>query len=337
MLKQRVIVRKRSIRTKQRRWSSALKAAAVTMLLLAVSFNSSPASADAKYTFEIGTFNMAGGHDVYSQQGEDVINELYESIQSRRPAFVTVQEACLDWVFQLESMLPYYGIHFDPVLESPGGKEATCKNANDEPRSPFGNAVIYRHGLGFSITSKTENGFPLGTPSGEQREMLCIASDILRSVVCSIHLTPDGREVDRSDYRSTELSNALARLENDFGSYLHFLGGDFNTDPWAAEMKQIYHENYLEGSEGDYQEVDSPCGEAMTPPLPQPDPYFCRAGEHTHDDWSYKDWFFEEWSPVGRKIDYLFVTPVVPVADADATTAAYSDHDPLWATIGLGG
>ncbi|ATM24832.1 hypothetical protein SMD44_p20049 (plasmid) [Streptomyces alboflavus] len=281
--------------------------------------SASASPAPSPRTFEIGTFNMAGGNKDYNDAGEKAVNALYSSIVDRSPAFVTVQEACEDWMEALDEKLSSYTIVFDPVT-SGSGSTAQCKNEDSSDRSPFGNAVIYRKGLGFE-GNVSNVGHSLGTTSGERREMLCVTSDLIKSVACSAHLS-----VDDAAQRERELRKALKILGDDYENFTHFLGGDFNATPRSEELEQIYHRSYSRHADGDYQEVDSPCGESMTPPEWSFD---CRVGEYTHDDW-----WFEEQSPFAKKIDYLFVSPdAVTVNWADATTARYSDHDPLWASV----
>ncbi|MEU3783396.1 endonuclease/exonuclease/phosphatase family protein [Streptomyces sp900129855] len=280
-----------------------------------MSVAAAPAHASpSTHTFEIGTFNMAGGNgDYFGEDGdydsEDAVSALAASIKDRSPAFVTVQESCSAWLSDLDSRLDGYSYAFSAVV-SGGGSTASCK---EDGAGEFGNAVIFKDGLGFDAGAAV--GHSLGSPAGEeQREMLCVPSAFLSTVACSAHLS-----VNSASARETELGNALDILNDAYGSYTHFLGGDFNATPLSDELDQIYHEDYGWGAEGKYQEVDSRCGEDMSYPLGAN----CRTGESTHGPWFWRE-----------KIDYIFVSADPVTVDwADVTSAKYSDHDPLWASV----
>ncbi|MFG2025135.1 endonuclease/exonuclease/phosphatase family protein [Streptomyces sp. NPDC048825] len=286
---------------------------------------------------EIGTFNMAGGNvkrsipeEVWEEEedtytGQHAVDALYRSIADHQPAFLTVQEACGDWMDELAEKLPTYTISFDPV-KTGSGADAQCYNPiqdeNDpgyggpdrnSPRSLYGNAMITKNTyFGTGATAKSHS---LGTPSGEQREMLCVTSNFLSTAACSAHTT-SARTDQGADYRDTEIANAVNILETEYAGYVHFLGGDFNAEPLDNEMKQIYSSRYSTDTTGRYGEVDSPC-ETDTPPTPGP---ACLSGGAT--------------TLSGEKFDYIFLTRgVVEVNSAGPTKSLYSDHLPLWASL----
>jgi endonuclease/exonuclease/phosphatase family metal-dependent hydrolase len=257
--------------------------------------------------YQIGTFNMAGGNADHGWKGNEAPDALVRSIQDRRPAFVTLQEACADWTERLDSQLADYAAVFDPVRTG-GGAVARCEHPSD-----FGNALVYRNDLGVSGAAV---GHALGSPAGrEQREMLCVRSEARRIVVCSAHLTHNSEPA-----RLTEARNARAILASAYAGYTTFLGGDLNDQPLTDTPGTFYHSGYGFGASGALKEVDSPCGNEIK----ERQNFFtpCRSGEGTHGG-----------GPLRRKIDYLFVSPSVHVSWGDATSALHSDHVPLWAGV----
>ncbi|WP_159052059.1 endonuclease/exonuclease/phosphatase family protein [Streptomyces niveiscabiei] len=262
----------------------------------------------------IGQFNMAGGHAEYGPKGDEVPDALVRSVDDRRPAFMTLSEACRDWNARLESQLPDYTVVFHPVTNG-SGQIAQCKHPSD-----FGNAVLFRDDLGFDAATAVPHG--LESPVGyEQREMLCVRSDSRRLAVCSAHLTV-GDDRPHLDARRHEAAVAARILATEYAGYTRFLGGDLNDDPLSGATDNFYHPDYRRDAHGQFKEIDSPCGNEMKAgfwirSLP-PVWIWCRSGESTHSQ---------------GKIDYLFVEPSLRVAWADATHATYSDHDPLWAGI----
>ena len=154
----------------------------------------------------------------------------------------------------------------------------------------------------------------------EQREMLCVRAEAKKIVACAIHLSTKAKP------RLAEARVAKQVLAHDYSGYKQFLGGDLNDEPRSAVAGQFYHRDYGLNAEGALKEAGSPCHNDIKPLL-QALP--CRNGEKTHDDLGP----IEESPIKGRKIDFLFVSPEVKVISVNATTAAHSDHDPLWADV----
>ncbi|MER5228170.1 endonuclease/exonuclease/phosphatase family protein [Streptomyces flaveus] len=309
---------------KGRARSAAVMVMAAT--LAGVGLAATPASASPGPTeFQVGTFNMGGG----AEEGQDsrdeddpfaAVSALQASVEDRDPAFITVQEACEDWMNELDARLGGYTIAFDPVTGS-SGDTANCKNSDGEDVAPFGNAVIYRDDLG--IDAAQTQAYSLQTPGDrENREMLCVHTATTDGLaVCSVHLTPGGG--DDADAREREARVATQHLEyKQSQGYTVFAGGDLNGTPSSDALDQFYDAGYARGAEGAFKEVDSPCGNTIAsgywvwPGFYAP----CRAGESTQGI---------------SKIDFMFVDPSVTVRSADATSAEYSDHDPLWADVTL--
>ncbi|WP_203991777.1 endonuclease/exonuclease/phosphatase family protein [Sphaerisporangium rufum] len=268
---------------------------------------------------QVGTFNMAGGHGTYGALGDQAPDALVTSVQERGPAFVTLQETCRDWTERLDARLPGYSVRFDPV-QTGGGATARCRHASD-----FGNAVLYRDDLGIDAAT----AHPLESPAGyEQREMLCVRSTAASLAICSAHLT-NGDDQPQLDARRHEASVAAGILAGQYAGYTVFLGGDLNDDPMSGMADNFYDSGYGRGARGRFKEVDSPCGNTITERTGSWPLYtYCRDGEATFDDW-----VTEEGSPTGQKFDFIFVTRALQVDWGDATTAPYSDHDPLWASV----
>jgi endonuclease/exonuclease/phosphatase family metal-dependent hydrolase len=282
--------------------------AAATVTSVAV-----PSVADAAVAFQVGTFNMAGGHDVHGEKGDEVPEALERSINNRNPAIVMLQEACRDWSEHLRATLTNYTVKFDPVLTG-AGEVAKCKHDSE-----FGNAILHRDDLGLDVAQPW--GHELGSPAGsEQREMLCIRLVLYNVAACSVHLT-GGRSDAATSARLTEVKSATDFLADTYTGSTHILGGDLNASPLSRVTSLLYHDDYGLGAVGEYKEVDSPCRNTMGVGYPISVPPFfvaCRGGEETHN---------------AGKIDHIFVSPAVTVHSADATNAIHSDHDPLWADI----
>lgn len=300
------------------RASRTLRAAIVAALLIAAGAIAGPAAAATEH--QIGTFNMAGGNADHGDKGDEAPDALVASIEDRQPAFVMLQEACRDWTERLDGELGDYTVVFDPVTLG-DGSTAQCKHPSE-----FGNAILYRNDFGVDGAPVAHS---LGSPAGaEQREMLCVTASSRNAVICTAHLTA-GDGDDNAQARAVEAETARTLLDTVYAGRTAFLGGDLNADPLAAELNPLYHVDYEEGASGALKEVDSPCGNDIARlRVSYPTVEFCRSGELTADDW-----IFEEGSPVGRKIDYVFVSPHVEVLDADATFGIHSDHDPLWADV----
>ncbi|MGH3815025.1 MAG: endonuclease/exonuclease/phosphatase family protein [Pseudonocardiaceae bacterium] len=286
----------------------------------------SAGSAQATTAYQIGTFNMAGGHEEHGPKGKEAPDALVRSVESRQPAFIALQEACRDWTDRLDNELRAYKVKFDPV-KTKSGSTAKCRHPSD-----FGNAILYRNNFG--IDFENPEGHDLKSPDDEeqqqrreQREMLCVQVKAKKVVVCSIHLS-SGSSRDDVDARLAEAREAKRILAEDYAGYMQFVGGDLNAPPLSAVADYFYHRDYGSGANGELKEVDSPCGNDMRPSS-SAFPLSCRSGETTSDDWP----FGEDRPAGGRKIDFIFVSPSVKVRGGDATTAEHSDHDPLWADV----
>jgi len=279
-----------------------------------------PSVAHAAVQFQVGTFNMAGGHDEHGPKGEEAPEALVGSVNDRNPAFIALQEACRDWSTYLDDRLPNYTVKFDPVVKDRDGLVAQCEHPSD-----FGNAVLYRNDLGPDLAQA--EGHSLDSPVGtEQREMLCVRFEANNFTACSAHLT-SGDSDEEIAARRTEAFEAREILATTYADSTRFLGGDLNAPPVSDVTDVFYHTDYGFGATGGYKEVNSPCGNDIDDGFPVGGPP-CRSGETTHDDW-----IFEEGSPSAQKIDFIFVTPSVSIESADATSAIHSDHDPLWADV----
>jgi endonuclease/exonuclease/phosphatase family metal-dependent hydrolase len=286
--------------------------------------------------YQIGTFNMAGANDEHGVKGVEAPEALVHSIQERRPAFVALQEDCADWSATLRDRLAgangqegEYAVFFNEV------KSATCKHGGVAQ----GNGLVVRKDVfGGALDQPVEyplTGYVIDDrwraddvdqarkyAEKEQREMLCVRSEAKRMVACSVHLTHDDR-----DLRIAEASKAREILQSAYPGYTKLLGGDFNDDPLSAAADHFYAPGYQRGAEGEFKEVDSPCGNEIEQSTLAPGPAgwpaftYCRSGEATHNS--------------GMKMDALYVSPTVEVRWSDATKALHSDHVPLWAGVTL--
>ncbi|MGY0062235.1 endonuclease/exonuclease/phosphatase family protein [Streptomyces sp. LZ34] len=308
-----------------------------------------PPAATVRTEYQIGTFNMAGGNDEHGVKGVEAPEALVRSVQERRPAFVAVQEGCADWSATLRDRLGggpgqngEYAVFFDAVKRGdpdpyrPADQlaDATCKHGS----VPFGNGLVIRKDVFGVAPDQPVESYPLTRyviddqlrlgdvekareyAEKERREMLCVRSEAKRLVACSVHLTYDDR-----DLRIAEASKAREVLRDAYLGYTKFLGGDFNDDPLSAAADHFYAPGYQRGAEGEFKEVDSPCGNDIKESTEAPGPAgwpaftYCRSGESTHNS--------------GMKMDALYVPPTVEVTWADATKALHSDHVPLWAGV----
>lgn len=272
------------------------------------------APATGASTYQVGTFNMAGGHKEHGKKGHEAPDALATSISERRPAFVLLQEACADWTAQVinklkaaNGALPGYQAVFDEVAQSQNGPGAECKH-----KSAFGNAIIFQTGFGFDANTKKTHQLTCptsscGHASSEQREMLCLRAEAKKLVACSLHLSTSEK------LQPGEAEQAARVLATEYAGYQQFAGGDFNGTPGSSPLHHFYHRDYGGKAQGVLKEVDSPCGNDIKRGKN------CRAGGKTHND--------------GRKIDYIFITPAIRVAAARATSSKHSDHEPLWADV----
>ncbi|WP_405796957.1 endonuclease/exonuclease/phosphatase family protein [Streptomyces sp. NBC_01506] len=279
-----------------------------------------PAPAPAPAQYQIGTFNMAGGNAEHGTKGDEAPEALARSVRDRMPAVVAVQEGCGDWSFALWNKLreQQYDVLLNPVLQRAGGPNAECLHPNS---FGFGNGLIMRKDIGFDPNSYrahelTKNAAvdPARKDHKEQREMLCVTAPARQLVACSVHLTHDDREL-----RIAEAEEARRVLAVEYAGYTKLVGGDLNDDPMSAATDRFYDSGYGFGARGEFKEADSLCGNKITP-VANIYGTPCRLGGRTHGS---------------GKIDYLFVSPHVPVRWAQATSANHSDHVPLWAEVTL--
>ncbi|WP_283137135.1 endonuclease/exonuclease/phosphatase family protein [Rhizohabitans arisaemae] len=264
-----------------------------------------PREADAAAVYTIGQFNMAGAHHVHGWKGSPVPASFVDSVLSRRPAFVMVQETCGNWVSYLKSALRDYHVVFDPVSNG-RGRSARCRHG-----SPLGNAVIARRDLGFE---EYPVSYALGTPVGrEQREMLCLKSWGRKLVACSAHLTTGAASWQRQA-RLTEAQRVKQLLSAYIASgHKVFFGGDLNDIPISSTTDNLYDAGYGQNAHGTMREVTSPCVNTIRAG--------CRTGTVTHS-----------W--LNRKIDYLLVGKSVTVTQAaDVRPSMQSDHKYLWGFV----
>ncbi|MFT2016498.1 endonuclease/exonuclease/phosphatase family protein [Streptomyces sp. 796.1] len=270
----------------------------------------------AEYT--IGQFNMAGGHKEHGKKGNEAPDALIRSVEDRKPAFMTVQEACQDWNARLEEKLPDYVVVFQPILGG-SGEPSRCYHGG----TLFGNALLARKDLGFDKSGVAD--YDLQSPQvrepREHRKMLCLKSEPQKTVACSAHLSV-GNDSASLAARRGEAARAAGIIAGNYADYKRFLGGDLNDDPLSGVADNFYHPGYGRGAHGDFKEADSPCGNQIKrgyvvwslPPVW----FWCRSGEDTHSQ---------------GKLDFLFTPPTVHVTWSDATHAKHSDHSLLWAGV----
>jgi endonuclease/exonuclease/phosphatase family metal-dependent hydrolase len=298
-----------------------------TMTLLAL-----PARADTDYI--IAQFNMAGGNSTFGTHGDEAPDALVTSVQSRagRLAFVTIEEGCRDWMEHLKQRLPDYDVAYDPIKGGTDNHPVRCYHQRDNSNGDQVNAILYRRDFG--IDSPLEV-FDLNTPrEDEHREMICLRSAARQIVICAAHLTAGDSDKQLQERRD-EARVAAGIVHDHFAGNTILLGGDFNDDPLSAVADNFYASGYGHGARGEFKEVDSPCGNDIRegydgfepgsdPGVPLPVHIVCRDGEITEPGFlGFGD----------KKVDHLFVSPSVTVHDADATSAKYSDHIPLFATV----
>ncbi|MFD4634683.1 endonuclease/exonuclease/phosphatase family protein [Streptomyces sp. NPDC058284] len=279
-----------------------------------------PAAA-ASYT--IGQFNMAGGNAQHGDDGDEAPDALVRSVQDRKPAFMTLNEACRDWSDRLQSQLGgEYTVLFDPVTRSAGGPNTKCYHpvgVPDDQRTDFGNGLLVRNDMGFDTSTLV--GHSLGTSADrEQREMLCMTSPTRQLALCSVHLTHNSKSE-----RRKESAKAKEILDTTYAGYTKYLGGDLNAEPLHQAPDNFYHPDYGRGAGGQFKEADSHCGNNphwgdVIGGSPFPVILWCRDGEATMSD-------------ANKKIDYIFVPMATHVDWADATNAEHSDHKLLWAGV----
>lgn len=298
-----------------------LTAGALTLL-------AAPATA-TETEFIIGQFNMAGGNSKLGTHGMEAPDALVTSVQSRgsRLAFVTIAEGCRDWMQRLRDRLPDYDVALEPIKGGTDNHPVRCYHQRDNDQGDQVDAVLYRKD--FLVDPKSE-AFDLGSPrSTEHRMMLCVKSAPRGVVVCSAHLSADKDPTNRRN----EARVAAGILRDHYSGNIRILGGDFNDDPLSAVADNFYLPGYEHGARGEFKEVNSPCKNEVKEgidhgthtdvgPMQVHTP--CRSGTPT---------FPRFLGLADEKIDYLFVPPSVTVHDSGPTSAKFSDHLPLWASV----
>ncbi|PKV83053.1 endonuclease/exonuclease/phosphatase family protein [Streptomyces sp. TLI_146] len=207
----------------------------------------------------IGQFNMAGGNSEHGGTGDEAADALVRSVKDRRPAFMTLQETCADWVARLKSQLADYSVAFHPVQQRAGGPNSTCVHPSD-----FGNGVLVRNDLGFADPDHPDIHPLQSPPDFEQREMQCLRSPSRALAVCTAHLTV-GNDGKHLRARRHEASVAQGILATEYAGYTHFLGGDLNDDPLSGATDNFYALGYGRGAHGEFKEVGSPCRNDIKP------------------------------------------------------------------------
>lgn len=149
-----------------------------------------------------------------SSGGIEVVAELANTVDRRRPFAVTLNEVCENQFVRLRADLVAYRGQFDPT----GPK---CRNG-----ARYGNAIFLR------TTSLTVVG-SWHLPAvifEEDRRLLCVGAS--SAVICVTHLS-----VDRSNLpgQIDAVTNILSGLS---GPVL--LAGDFNSDPADVRMDPLY-------------------------------------------------------------------------------------------------
>lgn len=268
--------------------------------------------------FVVATFNMGGGHPVYSHHAAapDALAARIDGIERRRGpvAFVALQEACRDWVERLDRLLPGHIARFDPVL--------TTYRADIRCRNPiFGNAVLYRADLGIDVSPA---GHRLDSPPPlEQREMLCVRSRARRLTLCTTHLSYNSVAI-----RRIEMATARRVLDTGYAGDTKIVGGDLNDVPRSSAFDGFYRPAYGRASRGGFTEAGGRCGgnvrERAAPDGGDEPPSgsFCRSGPATYGS-----------GADAKKLDYLFVSPELRIRGAGTAGTPYSDHRLLWAHL----
>jgi endonuclease/exonuclease/phosphatase family metal-dependent hydrolase len=299
--------------------SAALLACLAILTTSASSVRTDGGPAGRAAGFVIATFNMGGGHPAYSHHAAapDALAARIDGLERRRGpvVFVALQEACRDWVERLDRLLPGHVARFDPV--------STTYRADIRCRNPiFGNAVLYRTGLG--IDASAAAGHRLDSPPPlEQREMLCVRSRARRLALCTTHLSYNSVAI-----RRIETATARHILDTVYAGHTKIIGGDLNDEPRSSAFDPFYRSAYGRASRGEFTEAGGRCGddvrERAVPDSDDeaPSGSFCRSGPPTYGS-----------GADAKKLDYLFVGAGLRIRGSGTAGTPHSDHRLLWAQL----
>lgn len=316
-----------------------------------------------------GQFNMWGSVGHWGET-EGLVESIGASVRSREPVALALQEVCENQIEALAADLKGYDYVFEPAWDEPRATEdpgnenrrpTECRGipgeGDDAALQPrYGNAVLFREGLGFATDDGKVGRYDLGTFHGdnpEYRTMVCTSSTELNTAVCSAHLSAGSGKYENAN-RTIETRNVAYYANAFFGDHSLIIGADLNTEPDDELTDLLYHEDYHDGSTGQYRELMSDCLNQMSPYCKRGDPTLGAVDSDTH----------QRSGDPGRKFDYLFASTNVeeenwavtqpsencpnPVyeneyLDADDAelaqweTMSCSDHEMLWATVHVAG
>jgi endonuclease/exonuclease/phosphatase family metal-dependent hydrolase len=228
--------------------------------------------------------------------GAPVVTDLVNSIQSREPHTVTLNEVCENQYNRLRADLPDYEGEFDPT-------GAVCHNG-----ARYGNAILARTGL--TVVGSWE----LPNPAGDElRRLMCLSTqpyEGLPLVICVTHISNESGNIAA---QVSTVASILSGLEVP-GALM--VGGDFNANPHDVRMNPMYSTCYDAGA-GTFREADSgdECTDRSTINL--------IVGSDVINEDTY----------ARHKFDYIFLLDGHwSSADAEAIAMDFSDHDALWAT-----
>ncbi|MBE3001027.1 endonuclease/exonuclease/phosphatase family protein [Nocardiopsis sp. HNM0947] len=313
----------------------------------------------------VGQLNLWGSVAHYGQV-EGPVSAVAAEVRAHEPLALTLQEACENQVEALAADLDGYGYVFEPVRSpevTTGGEREPMRcrgipgqeaQESDAEQPRFGNAVLVRQDAGFAEQGDPDVGrFDLGTTGErERRTMVCTPSQDRGLAVCSTHLSAG--EV--PDVREAEVRVAADRIQEHYGDGTAVLGGDLNMQPHEAAIDFLYHPAYDHPEwteypgQGHLRHLMSTCGDRMSAE--------CREGAATFDG---VDSARQHTRTPERQLDHLFAStdvavrgsrvteppqgcdnPVhgvdheeVPDEVAEQETISCSDHEMLWAQIGL--
>lgn len=244
-------------------------------------------------------FNMCGNK--CNAGGLNVANDVINSIYNRNPQpfVVTLNEVCgnqYNHMYYSTQLGAYFGRFFVTV---PGA----CANGTD-----YGIAIWVKTP---SYAVVTEVWLP-DPYNKEDRKLGCLKTSATGGgtqplIACVTHIDPH-------DDTTTVQIRAVADTVRPHWTGNHVMvAGDFNATPKSSRMSPMYHSGYDIPGTGIFNEADS-----------------ADLGRNTNGTTGTYNEDTQGW----EKIDYIFLSKFdYTNYSGDATYAANSDHDPLWAVV----
>lgn len=257
------------------------------------------ANASGRLDLDVLHLNIYGhvGNADSEEEVDELVENLAELIDERRPDFVSLNEVCKSQSDGLSRALAgdyrvYAALDWWPAVSKPA-----CGGA-------FGRAIVVRSELTHGSHSFVHQ-LPVDTERDlAKRPIVCLDLPMLNTVFCSTHLTAGSSDaVNRERALQVEMIHEIFAPYNDAGRNIIF-GADMNMRPGDPILDSVYEPSYGDGAYGIYRDA--------------------------HPDRTTKAGTTDGGSP----IDYIFVNDVaLAISPPTITPVEYSDHHVYEATV----